>query len=312
MTGDRRPREVPGNAAFYRQMFLIRAFETRVLELFSQGKLFGTTHTYIGQEAVAAGVLAHVDRRRDVVVSNHRCHGHYLAFADDAEGLMAELMGRTTGICGGKGGSQHLCSGNFYTNGILGGTVALAAGMALAEKFKRSGARVVVFLGDGALGEGIVYETFNMASLWSVPMLFVVENNFYAQTTPSRLQIAGDLAARPQAFAIATRHCQPASVQEVYALAAEAFAYIDEHARPYCLVLDTYRFSAHSKGDDYRPREEVAEWQARDPLQKLASELEAAERESIERQVADRIRQAVERAEAAPLPGGASLAGWAE
>jgi TPP-dependent pyruvate/acetoin dehydrogenase alpha subunit len=223
---------------------------------------------------------------------------------------MAELMGRATGVCGGKGGSQHLCSGNFYTNGVLGGTVACAAGMALAEKLKRSGARTVVFLGDGALGEGIVYETFNLASLWSVPLLFVVENNFYAQTTPSRLQIAGEIAARPQAFGIPTRHCQPASVQEVYAAAGEAFDSIEKQARPFCLVLDTYRFSAHSKGDDFRPPEELAEWQARDPLQRLAGELDGAEREAIENEVHARIRQAVERAAAASFPEGASLAGW--
>jgi TPP-dependent pyruvate/acetoin dehydrogenase alpha subunit len=309
MTKDRRPGVVPSPDALYRQMFLIRAFEERVLQLFSAGKLFGTTHTYVGQEADAVGVLAHLDRD-DVVFSNHRCHGHYLALTDDVDGLMAELMGRATGVCGGRGGSQQLCSGNFYTNGILGGTVACAAGMALAEKFKRSGARVVAFLGDGTLGEGIVYETFNLVSLWSVPMLFVVENNFYAQSTPSRLQIAGEIAARPRAFDIPTRRAQPGSVQEVYAMAGEAWASIDEHHKPFCLILDTYRFSPHSKGDDYRPPEELAAWRSRDLLAKLAAELDSTQRESIEAEVATRIEQAAERAGSAPFPSAAVTAGW--
>ncbi len=292
----------PSREEFYRQMFLIRSFEERVLQLFSEGKLFGTTHTSIGQEADAVGVLAHL-QPEDIVFSNHRCHGHYLAFTDDVDGLLAELMGRATGICGGQGGSQHLCSGNFYTNGVLGGTVPCATGMALAEKLKRSRARVVAFLGDGMLGEGIVYESFNMASLWSIPILFVVENNFYAQTTSLRLAMAGEMAARPQAFDIATLRCLPSSVQEIHAIAAEALTYVKEQGKPYCLILDTYRFGPHSKGDDYRAPAELAEWKSRDPLRKLADELDTARRGEIEAEVAARIQAAVERASAAPFPG---------
>ena len=291
-------KNIPSLEQFYRQMFLIRTFEERVLELFSAGKLFGTTHTYIGQEADAVGVLAHLNSD-DVVFSNHRCHGHYLAYRDDVDGLMAELMGRATGVCGGKGGSQQLCAGNFYTAGILGGTIPCAAGIAFAEKRKGTGARVVVFLGEGALGEGVVYETFNLASLWSIPFLFVIENNFYAQTTPARLQIAGEIAARPQAFRIETLQQRPASVQQVYDLAGQALAYIQEQSKPFCLVLDTYRFSAHSKGDDYRDPAEIAEWKARDPLRKLAEELEPARRQTIEAEIRARIERAVERASAA-------------
>jgi TPP-dependent pyruvate/acetoin dehydrogenase alpha subunit len=291
-------KNIPSPENFYRQMFLIRAFEERVLGLFSAGKLFGTTHTYIGQEASAVGVLTHLDSD-DVVFSNHRCHGHYLAYRDDVDGLMAELMGRATGVCGGKGGSQHLHAGNFYTNGVLGGTLPCAAGIAFAEKRKKTGARVVVFLGDGALGEGIVYETFNLASLWSIPLLFVIENNFYAQTTPSRLQIAGEIAARPQAFRIETVQQRLTSVHQVYDLAGQSFAYIQEQGKPFCLVLDTYRFSAHSKGDDYRDRAEIADWQARDPLRKLAEELEPARRQILETETRARIEHAVERASAA-------------
>lgn len=287
---------------FYRQMLLIRRFEERILDLFAEGQLFGTTHAYIGQEANAVGVLSHLCRA-DVVFSNHRCHGHYLAYSDDVEGLLAEIMGRADGICGGKGGSQHICAGNFYTNGVLGGIVPCAAGIALAEKQKRSGAKVVVFVGDGALGEGVIYETFNIAALWSIPMLFVIENNFYAQSTPSRLQLSGEIAARPRAFGIETVHCCPASVEEVYAVAGNAWARIERERKPFCLVLDTYRFCPHSKGDDHRDSAEIAAWQARDPLQKLAGQIPAELRLAIERQVQGRIAQAVTHARMAEFPG---------
>lgn len=298
------PRTLPSADELYTRMFLIRTFEERVLALFSEGKLFGTTHTYIGQEADAVGIMAHLTPE-DVVVSHHRCHGHYLAFTDDVDGLMAEMMGRETGLCGGKGGSQHLCAHNFYTNGVLGGTVACAAGIALAEKIKGSASRVVTFLGDGMLGEGIIYETFNMASLWSIPILFVVENNFYAQSTPSRLQLAGEMTARPQAFGISTIHRFPATVQEVVAAAGEALAYVQEHQKPFCLILDTYRFSPHSKGDDFRSPEELAQWKVRDLLVRLGQELDSGRKAEIEAKVETRIRAAVERAGAARFPSAA-------
>lgn len=293
---------------FYRQMFLIRAFEERVLELFSEGKLFGTTHAYIGQEANAVGVLSHLSRE-DIVFSNHRCHGHYLAYSDDVDGLLAEIMGRETGMCGGKGGSQHIFAGNFYTNGVLGGIVPCAAGIALAEKYKASRSKVVVFIGDGSLGEGTIYETFNLAALWSIPLLFVIENNFYAQSTPSRLQLSGQIAARPQAFDIETVHCCPASVEEIYAVAGDAWATIEQQGKPFCLVLDTYRFCPHSKSDDHRDIAEIAAWQARDPLRRLASQIDIETRLMIEQQAHARIAQAVSRAQAAGF-GGARAITW--
>ena len=156
-------------------MLLVRCFEEKVLELFTRGELFGTTHTYIGQEANAVAVLNHLEER-DIVFSNHRCHGHYLVRTGDAEGLFGEMMGKAEGICGGRGGSQHLCRDNFFSNGILGSTAPIAAGMTLAEKLKGSDAIGALFLGDGALGEGIVYETLNLISLWKIPLLIVVEN----------------------------------------------------------------------------------------------------------------------------------------
>lgn len=291
---------------FYRQMFLIRAFEERVLELFSEGKLFGTTHAYIGQEANAVGVLSHLSRE-DIVFSNHRCHGHYLAYSDDVDGLLAEIMGRETGMCGGKGGSQHIFAGNFYTNGVLGGIVPCAAGIALAEKYKGSRSKVAVFIGDGALGEGTIYETFNLAALWSIPLLFVIENNFYAQSTPSRLQLSGQIAARPQAFDIETVHCCPASVEEVHAVAGDAWATIEQQGKPFCLVLDTYRFCPHSKSDDHRDIAEIAAWQARDPLRRLAGQIDIETRLMIEQQAHTRIAQAVDRAQAAGFPGARAI-----
>ena len=191
-------------AQLYERMFFIRRFEESLLDLFAQGKLVGTTHTYIGQEANAVGIIDHLERERDVIFSNHRCHGHYLAFTDDAFGLLCEVMGKAPGVCGGKGGSQHLCNGNFYSNGVLGSIVPVATGIALAEKKKRTGAVSTVFLGDGTLGEGVTYESLNMASLWKLPVLFVVENNHYAQSTPVELELAGSIPARAAAFGVET------------------------------------------------------------------------------------------------------------
>ena len=213
--------------ALYARMRLIRRFEETLLELFAAGKLHGTTHTCIGQEADAAGVISCLEPERDVVVSNHRCHGHYLAFTDDVDGLLREVMGRVGGVCGGKGGSQHLFAGNFYSNGVLGSTVPVAAGMALAEREKGGGAIATVFVGDGTLGQGVVYESLNIASLWKLPLLVVVEHNGYAQSTPSTLQLAGDVESRARAFGVATSRHDTTDVLEVRAAAREGV----DHAR---------------------------------------------------------------------------------
>src|ERR671910_1025981 len=224
------------------RMSLIRRFEESLLDLFSQGKLVGTTHTYIGQEANGVGIIDHLDRERDVVFSNHRCHGHYLAFTDDAFGLLCEVMGKAPGVCGGKGGSQHLCKGNFYSNGVLGSIVPVATGIALAEKRKGTGAVSTVFLGDGTLGEGVTYESLNLASLWHLPVLFVVENNHYAQSTPVELELAGSIAARAEAFGVQTAELDTTDVEEVHAAAGEAVARIRETGAPFWLVLNTDPF----------------------------------------------------------------------
>lgn len=287
-------------ATFYERMFFIRRFEETLLELFAQGKLVGTTHTYIGQEANAAGVIPHLDPDRDVIFSNHRCHGHYLAFTDDAFGLLCEVMGKAPGVCGGKGGSQHLCKGNFYSNGVLGSTVPVATGIALAEKRKGTGAVSTVFLGDGTLGEGVTYESLNLASVWKLPVLFVVENNHYAQSTPIELVLAGSIPARAAAFGVETVELDTTDVEPIHAAAGHAVARIRETSEPYFLVLNTYRFSPHSKGDDNRDPAEIEERRKRDPLLVAGARLPDDERRAIEESCERRLAETVEAAEAAP------------
>ncbi len=278
----------------------MRRFEESLLELFSAGKIDGTVHTYIGQEANAVGVIDRLERERDVIVSNHRCHGHYLAFTDDALGLLREVMGKQGGVCGGKGGSQHLCNGNFYSNGVLGSTVPVAAGMALAEKQRRTGAVTVAFLGDGTLGQGVVYESLNLASLWQLPILFVVENNFYAQSTPSHLNLAGRIADRGAAFGIETAELSTTDVVEINAAAGEIVPKVRDGGRPFFLVLNTYRFSPHSKGDDNRDEAEIEDARQRDPLLIAGAQLADDERRSIDEACEQRLADVIRAAEESP------------
>jgi TPP-dependent pyruvate/acetoin dehydrogenase alpha subunit len=233
----------------YRSLYRIRLFEETVLENFPKGIFFGTTHTCIGQEANAVGVLSSL-QPEDIVFSNHRCHGHFLAYGGDPRSLFAELMGKATGVCGGRGGSQHLQWRNFYSNGVLGGIVPVATGMALAEKLKGSQSAVVVFLGDGTMGEGVVYESLNIASLWKVPILYVLENNRIAQTTPIDLVMAGSLEGRFTAFGLPVRQLDTNDVLWVRTAAQELLSDIRQDCVPQVLILNTYRFGPHSKGDD--------------------------------------------------------------
>jgi TPP-dependent pyruvate/acetoin dehydrogenase alpha subunit len=287
-------------AELYARMYFIRRFEESLLDLFSQGKLVGTTHTYIGQEANGVGIIDHLDRERDVVFSNHRCHGHYLAFTDDAFGLLCEVMGKAPGVCGGKGGSQHLCNGNFYSNGVLGSIVPVATGIALAEKKKGTGAVSTVFLGDGTLGEGVTYESLNMASLWKLPVFFVVENNHYAQSTPVELELAGSISARAAAFGVETDELETTDVEEIHAAAGRAVARVRETGEPFFLVLDTYRFSPHSKGDDNRDPAEIEKRRERDPLTIVGTRLPEGERRAIEAAAEQRLAETIAAAEEAP------------
>ena len=281
------------------RMELIRTFEERLLELFSEGKLFGTTHTCIGQEVCAFGVLEAIDRERDIVFSSHRCHGHFLMYGDNVDGLMAEIMGRDTGVCGGRGGSQHLCERNFYSNGIQGGIVPVATGMALAEKLKKSDAVTVCFIGDGTLGQGAVYESLNMASLWDVPIIYVLEHNRYAQSTPTERTTSGDVVARAEAFGIEAHRQQASDPIQLATHMSEIIADVRQRPRPFFQVLDTERLAAHSKGDDDRSVAELDSIRASDPLAALRERL--GEEQSISSQAVaqDRINIAVAHAEAA-------------
>ena len=192
--------------------YLVRTVEQQLLALFSAGKLSGTTHTCIGQEMTAVALAASLDRAKDVIVSNHRCHGHYLAWTDDPDGLLAEVMGQGTGVCGGLGGSQHLSATGFFSNGIQGGIVPVAAGLAFAKKLAGSDGIVAVCIGDGTLGEGVVYETLNIASKWKLPLLVLLGNNLYAQSTSQTETLAGEICGRAAAFGIgdaARRHVAP-------------------------------------------------------------------------------------------------------
>lgn len=273
---------------FYERLVLIRRFEEQLLSLFSEGALNGTTHACIGQEAVGVAVANNL-LDRDVIVSNHRCHGHYLARTDDTVGLLAEIMGKEDGVCKGWGGSQHLCARNFYTNGILGSTVPVAAGMAFAEKEKGSEAVVVLFMGDGAFGQGVVYEAFNMSSLWSLPLLVVVENNGYAQSTPIETNMAGSLGGRAAAFGIDWGEITSNDVEELDDLFARRVGFVRSEGRPFVQVVNTYRLCAHSKSDDHRDAVEIEAWRERDPLRILGDRLAPETVSAAEKRVAERL-----------------------
>lgn len=255
----------PVDERLYRRMRFIRCFEERLLELFDEGILIGTTHACVGQEADSVAVMEHL-RRDDDVFSNHRCHGHYLAHTGDARGLMAEIMGKPEGVCGGIGGSQHLAAPHFKSNGIQGGIVPAAAGIAFAHQLSASESISAVFIGDGTLGEGLVYETMNLASLWSLPLLVVVEDNAWAQSTPASVNLAGDIRARFAAFDLAVQEIDSTDVEEIADAACRAVDLVRTARVPAALIIGTYRLCHHSKNDDNRPQAEVqARWEL-DPL----------------------------------------------
>ena len=206
---------------------------------------------------------------------------------------MAEMMGLKNGVCGGIGGSQHLQFGNFYSNGIQGGIVPNAVGAALAEKRKESCNITVVFLGDGTLGQGIVYESLNIASLWRIPILFIVENNYYAQSTPSKLQIAGSITKRAEAFSIKTAECTSNDVRDLYPVVKDLVTHIRKEVKPAFLLLNTFRLCHHSKNDDNRPENEIEKWREKDPIL-LGNELTPMQKEKIEENIIHIIDDIVE------------------
>lgn len=291
---------MPEALDLYRQLYRIRCFEETVLENFPRGIFYGTTHTYLGQEANAVGVLTGL-AETDIVFSNHRCHGHFLAYGGDPFALFAELMGKPQGVCAGRGGSQHLQWRNFYSNGVQGGIVPVATGMALAEKARGSGSIVVVFMGDGTLGEGVIYEALNLAGLWSLPVLYVLENNRIAQTTPIELAVAGEIGARFQAFGLELEELNTSDVEEIAAAAGRSLVQVRQQSRPRALILHTARFGPHSKGDDTRSLQEIERLrEARDPIALQSSRLDADLRQRVEQAVRLEIGQAFQRALESP------------
>jgi len=243
----------------------IRKVEEKFLELFSQGKLNGTVHTCVGQEFSAIAFAGQL-KKKDFIFSNHRCHGHYLAFTGDMRGLLAELLGKASGVSGGIGSSQHLCNKNFYSNGVQGGIVPVAAGYALANKLKKNDAIGIVFIGDGTLGEGVLYETMNIISKWEIPLMIVCENNFYAQSTHQSINLAGDIAARAEAFHIKTFKGNTWEPDKLIQDAQKAIDFVRDQKKPLFFLVDTYRLNAHSKGDDDRDAVELQEFREKDFL----------------------------------------------
>lgn len=252
-------------------MARIRVFEQTLLDLFPAGKIFGTTHTCIGQEACAAALYAHLDPAIDMAFSNHRGHGHYLAFSGSAEALLAEIMGKAGGVCNGRGGSQHLCDGRFFSQGVQGQAAPIGVGCAYKKKLHGEAGVVVVHIGDGTLGEGVVYEALNIAAVLDAPFLLVLEHNGVAQSTPTERTTAGDLVRRLEGFGV---RVDRRAADDPVALAAhlgEVVRYV-RGGKPFVQILDTFRLMAHSKGDDDRPADVVARaWKA----DWLASRIEA-------------------------------------
>lgn len=254
-----------------RKAFLIREVEARFLKLFSEGLLNGTVHTCVGQEMSAVAVAGQLEPE-DFVFSNHRCHGHYIAFTGDHQGLIAELLGKAGGTCGGIGSSQHLCRGNFYSNGVQGGIVPVAAGLALHHKLEATGKIGAVFIGDGTLGEGAVYESFNLVSRLGLPLLIVCEDNGIAQSTPQPRFLAGEIVDRPKAFGIETFSGTTDDPEALMAVASKAIGHVRETGAPGFLHVRTNRLNPHSKGDDTRSKEEVDALARTDYLIRLAAE----------------------------------------
>jgi len=279
------------------KVLVSRLVEEKLLELFSEGNLHGTVHTCIGQEMSA--IINEFLRPSDTVFSNHRCHGHFLSRTGDIEGLIAELMGRQTGVCGGLGGSQHLCKDGFFSNGIQGGIVPVAAGLALGHKLRGQGEISVVFIGDGTLGEGVVYEAFNMASKWDLPLLIVLEDNKYSQSTAQHETLAGDIDSRAAAFGIEVAKADTWNWEGLYATAGELIEKMRLDSRPRFLHIETYRLKAHSKGDDTRPRDVVEPFEKIDPLNLFLESIPAADMAWVE-SLSARVQLAIDKAHLAP------------
>ncbi len=264
----------------YEQMAKIREFEEKVNELYMKALMPGLAHLYSGQEAVAVGVCEALNRD-DYITSTHRGHGHCLAKGASVEIMFAELLGKEAGYCRGKGGSMHIAdpaSGNLGANAIVGGSMGIATGAAFSSKMRGSGQVAVCFFGDGALGQGLLYEVMNMASLWKLPVIYVCENNLYGEYTHVTETLAGEITSRAKAFGIYAETINGQDVQLVYSTMQKMVERARRGEGPAFLECQTYRYYGHHVGDInrtyYRPKEEEQEWRmTKDPIKLLADKL---------------------------------------
>ena len=266
----------------YRTMVELREFELKAYEIFRSGRMPGFIHLYVGEEAVATGVTAHL-RKDDYVTSTHRGHGHALAKGISARQAMAELMGTVEGCCGGRGGSMHLYEpavGFLGTNGVVGPGIPIAAGAALSAKLRGSGQVAVSFFGDGATNNGAFHEGLNLAAAWDLPVVFVCENNMYATETPfQKVTKNTHVASRAPAYGIPGVEVDGQDVLAVYEQAGKAIERARQGKGPTLIECLTYRWFGHHVGDPgtvYRSKEEVEAWKKRDPIQKLREQALAA------------------------------------
>ncbi len=295
----------------YRKMLLIRRFDERAYDLYTRGLLPGTVHASIGQEAVAVGTCANL-RDDDLVFSNHRGHGHCIAKDLPLGEMMAEMLGKKTGLCKGKGGPMHLCDvkrGLLGCNGIVGANMPMAVGAGWSIKMRGTDQICVCFFGDGATNEGAFHESLNLAAVWKVPVLFVCENNFYAVSTHISTSTAIEhIANRASAYSMPGILADGMDVEAVYKVAKEAIEDMRMGSGPVLIEYETYRFGGHSRGDPayglYRTKEEVERWQQRDPLRvfKEKGMITEREAEAIDQEVRALVDNAVKFALESPFP----------
>lgn len=299
----------------YRQMVRIRLFEEQVNDLYKTARMPGLAHLYSGEEAVAVGVCAAL-QRDDYITSTHRGHGHCLAKGAAVDRMFAELLGKEAGYCKGKGGSMHIAdqdTGNLGANAIVGGSAGIATGAAFSSKMRGADQVAVCFFGDGALGQGIVYEVMNMASLWKLPVIYVCENNLYNEYTHYSETTAGGLAARAQAFGIPAEEVDGQDVRAVYAATSAMVERARRGEGASFLLCNTYRYYGHHVGDIqrayYRSKEEEEHWKTeRDPITLLGQWLtergiaDADALDRITRETRAEIEAAVDFALNAPFP----------
>jgi pyruvate dehydrogenase E1 component alpha subunit len=298
----------------YRRMATIRLFEEKVNELYRSARMPGLAHLYVGEEAVAVGVCSAL-RRDDYITSTHRGHGHCLAKGADVARMFAELLGKENGYCKGKGGSMHIAdhaNGNLGANAIVGGSTGIATGAAFSARRRGTDQVAVCFFGEGALGQGLLYEAMNLASLWTLPVVYVCENNLYNEYTHYLDATAGDVLARPRAFAIEAVEVDGQDVRAVYAAARELVARA-RSGGPSFLLCNTYRYHGHHVGDVdrsyYRSQDEEEQWRSeRDPLALLARWLleqrlaDSTALEAIEAEAREEVERGAAFALEAPFP----------